>query len=824
MRNPERCLPWLLLLFVGSGCAALIYEIVWFQLLQLVIGSSAVSLGVLLGTYMGGMCLGSLALPRVVPPGRHPLRVYALLELGIGVCGLALLVIMPLAARFYAEHLGGGQEGILVRGALCGILLLPPTVLMGATLPAIARWVEATPRGVSWLGFFYGGNIAGAVFGCLLAGFYLLRLYDVGTASMVAAAINGAVALIGLALARGSEAGAVADGEGETDAPARAPVREVYLVIALSGMAALGAEVVWTRLLSLMLGATTYTFSLILAVFLAGLGIGSAAGAALARGRLPPRLLLGCCQLLVAAAAAWAGAMLTRSLPFWPINPALSSSPWFLFQLDLLRCAWALLPAACLWGASFPLALAAASRRGDAGRLVGAVYAANTLGAIVGAAATSLLLIPWLGTQRAQQFLIGASVFAGLLALVPLAGQRAPGVVPPKGFARPRLWIGAAALLAAAGIAAGLFQAVAPVPWKLVAFGRWVATDESGAAPLYVGEGMNASVAVTRIASGARSFHISGKVEASSQTQDMRLQRMLGHLPALFHPRPRSVLVVGCGAGVTAGSFVVHPDVRRIVLCELEPLIPKVVAEHFGKENYHVVRDPRVQVVYDDARHYILTTREKFDIITSDPIHPWVKGAATLYTQEYFELCRRRLNPGGLVTQWVPLYQSTPDVVKSEMATFFRAFPEGSVWANDEAGAGYDVVLLGQAGPLRIDADWLQARLDRPEYRKVKASLDEVNLDSSYRLLAKYGGRARDLQPWLADAQINRDRNLRLQYLAGLGLDAYQAVDIYNSMLTYRKFPRDVIVGSEAKLRALRTALQPQTVPQGLFSDWEEDW
>src|SRR5689334_9950133 len=198
---PRRFLPALLVLFVGSGCAALIYEIVWFQLLQLVIGSSAVSLGVLLGTYMGGMCLGSLALPRLIPPGRHPLRVYALLELGIGVCGLALLVAMPAAGGFYAQHVGSGLGGILLRGVLCGLLLLPPTLLMGATLPAIARWVEATPRGVSWLGFFYGGNIVGAVAGSLLAGFYLLRLYDMATATYAAVALNVLVALLALGIA-----------------------------------------------------------------------------------------------------------------------------------------------------------------------------------------------------------------------------------------------------------------------------------------------------------------------------------------------------------------------------------------------------------------------------------------------------------------------------------------------------------------------------------------------------------------------------------------------------------------------------------------------
>ena len=198
---PRRFLPVLLVLFVGSGCAALIYEVVWLQLLQLVIGSTAVSLGVLLGTFMGGMCLGSLLLPRLVSGRRHPLRVYALLELGIGAIGLVVLFGMPSVEQVYARYAGHGPPGILLRGAVAGVCLLPPTLLMGATLPAIARWVETGPEGVSWLGFFYGGNIAGAVFGCLLAGFYLLRVYDMATATYVAFALNVTVAAIALALA-----------------------------------------------------------------------------------------------------------------------------------------------------------------------------------------------------------------------------------------------------------------------------------------------------------------------------------------------------------------------------------------------------------------------------------------------------------------------------------------------------------------------------------------------------------------------------------------------------------------------------------------------
>ena len=192
---------------------------------------------------------------------------------------------------------------------------------------------------------------------------------------------------------------------------------------------------------------------------------------------------------------------------------------------------------------------------------------------------------------------------------------------------------------------------------------------------------------------------------------------------------------------------------------KFEPLVPQVVAEYFGKENYNVVRNPKVEIVYDDARHFVLTTHEKFDIITSDPIHPWMKGSATLYTKEYFELCKQHLNPGGVITQWVPLYESNSDVVRSEFATFFEAFPHGTVWGNDKNGEGYDVVLLGQAEPTKIDVEAMQARLNQPDHKPVVASLEDIGKGSSIRLLATFAGVAPDLQNWLKGAEINHDRN-----------------------------------------------------------------
>jgi spermidine synthase len=856
--SPPRFLPALLLLFAGSGAAALIYEVVWFQLVQLVIGSSGVSLGVLLGTFMGGMFLGSLLLPRFIPAGRHPLRVYAVLEAGIGLFGVLLLLLIPLAGGAYSAIVGRGFGAILLRAFVCALLLLPPTVLMGATLPAIARWIETTPRGVAWMGFFYGGNIAGAVVGCVLAGFYLLRVHDATTATFVALALNLAVAGAAWALAGFQKHRVPA-----VDAPAPAPVftresRFVYVAIGLSGLTALGAQVIWTRLLSLLLGATVYTFSIILAVFLTGLGLGSGVGSYMAKTVQRPRVALGVCQFLLVLAIAWTAFMLARSLPYWPINPSITSSPLMLFQIDLVRAAWAIFPATVLWGASFPLAVAAAASKGqDPARLLGGVYAANTVGAIVGAVGFGMVVIPWLGTQAAHQIAIALASVSALLLLFPAlaaapadAAAPAAGMVPARhspataaragvrppssprtagtppaqaavdasertrrgsGAGRPvparssgrALWLAIpvfATLL--------LVRAVPDVPPVLIAYGRYAATYDPPNA-LYIGEGMNASVAVTELANGDRNFHVSGKIEASTEPQDMRLQRMLGHLTALLHEQPRTVLVVGFGAGVTAGTFVTHPSVERIVICEIEPLIPQVVSRYFAEVNHHVLSDPRVEVIYDDARHYLLTTDEKFDVITSDPIHPWVKGAAALYTKEYFDLARRHLNPGGVMTQWVPLYESTEDVVKSEVATFFDVFPNGTIWGNDIDGRGYDVVLAAKDGPMTVDVSALQQRLDGSDHNAAAISLAEVGFTSVFALLSTYAGQGPDLKDWLADADINTDRSLRLMYIAGMGLNRYEQSAIYEEMLRRRRFPEELFAGSGNDRELLRSILSP---------------
>jgi spermidine synthase len=788
-------LPILLVLFIGSGCAALIYEIVWFQLLQLVVGSSAVSLGVLLGTYMGGMCLGSLLLPRYVSAREHPLRVYAIIEGGIGVCGLLVLLILPLLDHLYAAIGGSGLFGILMLAFVAAICLLPPTLLMGASLPAIARYVESSPRGVSRLGFFYGGNIAGAVFGCLFAGFYLLRVYDMPTATYVAAAVNAVVAWLSYRLSTRTPYEPTPPGDSPPleASPAPAAQSAVYIAIGLSGLTALGAEVVWTRLLSVMLGATVYTFSIILGVFLVGLGLGSGLASHLVRQMKSPRVALGVCQILLAAAIAWTAYTLADALPNWPINPLLAKSAVFNFQVDILRCMWAIFPAACLWGASFPFALAAAAARSkDSGTLVGGVYAANTVGGIFGALAFSIILIPWIGTQDSQRLLIALATISALIVFASLVRSLGKG--------------GVAAIVASVLAIIWIIASISPVPWLAVAYGRRMMLQSNPGRALYVGEGRNYSVVVSELPDGERYFHVAGKVEASTATYDMRLQRMLGQIPALFH-EPKSVLIVGFGAGVTAGTFVVHPTVEKITICELEPLVPPAATEYFQKENYNIKNDPRTRIRYDDARHFILTSKDKFDIITSDPIHPWVKGTSSLYSKQYFELVKEHLSPGGIVTQWVPLYESDLATVKSELATFFAVFPNGTVWANAINGEGYDVVLLGQVEPLNLNVDALEDRWSRPDYARVAQSMGAVNFHNATDMLATYAGRASDMKRWLAGADINEDMSMRLQYLAGMGLNFDNTAKIYAEMLEYRRFPRELFTGSEQRIRTLEDLL-----------------
>ncbi|MGC4085814.1 MAG: fused MFS/spermidine synthase [Vicinamibacterales bacterium] len=669
-----------------------------------------------------------------------------------GLMGLAMLVVLPLVTRVYLAAGGLGPIGVVMRALIAAACLLPPTFAMGATLPAIAHFVQRSADGRAWLGFFYAGNLAGAVLGCLGAGFYLLRVFDMHVASYVAAAINFIVAGIAWRLAASvAPVSASADTSSDTGSRRDEPVTAtsfapIYLAIGLSGFCALAAEVVWTRMLALAFGATVYTFSLILAVFLCGLGLGSSAGAAMSRRLRRPAVAFGWCQFAAVAAMFWSADALAHVVPFWPGQAVTGANIWDVFRIDTVRAIYAVLPAPICWGASFAFALAAvADDDADTGETVGRLYAANTLGAIAGALSTSLVLVPMFGTQQAQRLMLLAGLAAGLVVLW-------------------RITRGAVARMAVhvAMLATLLVLPVVPgVPGILVAYGRHAAAWAGRAHEIiYVGEGMHASIAVSRTEDGVLNYHNAGKVQASSQPADMRLQRMLGHLTTLVPAKPRSVLVIGFGAGVTAGAVSVNPAVERVTIVDIEPLVPRVSAQYMGSVNHDVAKNPKVRIIADDARHFLQTTTETFDAITSDPLDPWVKGAATLYTREFFDVARAHLNPGGVMTLYVQLFESSPDAVKSEVATFFEAFPEGLIFGNMFDGHAIDTVLLGQVEPPRIWVDEIETMLRSPGFAEADSSLVQAGLFGAVELFGNYAGRARDLGGWLADAQINHDKDL----------------------------------------------------------------
>lgn len=777
------------MLFAASGAAALIYQVVWFQQLSLAIGSSALSLGVLLATFMGGLCLGSLLASRTAV--RSPLRAYAAIELAIGVLGLVALAAIPLLGGAYAALAGGGSLSLGLRLAIAALALLPATMLMGATLPVVAGWLRADAHAAAWLGSCYAANTVGGVLGCIGAGFYLLRVHDARVATLVAVALNVAIAALAGALARRAEARSLAPTHAAAVTAGTRGTLPIYVAAALSGMTALAAEVLWTRHLSLLLGGTVYTFALILAVLLLGLGAGSAAGAALGR-RIDPRTALAAAQAALGLLLVAAAYVLARSLPYWPIDVAVPTSAAVALQLDLLRTAYVVLPAALLWGASFPLALAALVRAGEIPRrAVGRLYAVNTAGAIVGALATTFLLVTALGSQRTQQLLVVATAAAAVLLLLTSSTTR-----------RGRR-VAAAAATSVALLAAAF--AVPPLPPELVAYGRFLPTRGLGANVVYVGEGLTASVAVTEEPNGTLTYHNAGKTQASTYPEDMRLQRMLGHLATLLPARPREVLVIGLGAGITAGAVALDPAVERVVVAELEPLVPKVASRYFAEHNFGVVDSDKVQLRIDDGRHVLATSRRRFDAITSDPLDPWVKGAAALYTREFWELCEQHLNDGGVVTVFVQLYEITEEAVRSELATFVDVFPNAVVFANTVEGVGYDAVLVGRKGDEPIDLTALARRLERPDYAPVASSLRAVGFDSALDLMSTFAASAESLGPWLAGAPRNTDRNLRLQYLAGQGLNVFAAGEIFGRLAGgAAELPPGSFTGTPAELEELR--------------------
>lgn len=760
--------------FFVSGAAALIYQITWIRSLSLVFGGSHLAVATVVSVFMGGLALGSMLAGRYLHRHRSGLRLYAMLELGIALGALVFQLLLQAYPTIYTVLVLPAPEFppylTLVRVALCVAALLPITTLMGATLPLIVDFCAERPAELGRrLSALYAINTAGAVFGVLLAGFVLLPTMAISGTIAVAFSANLLAAMAAWWLSRHDlplqdiSTNATSPGFGHSAEGLASDGLGPFLLwgSALSGFCALAYELLWTRVLVVGLGATDYGFSAILAAFLVGIGAGSALYNRLREHLRPGIRLFAVTQLLIGTAIAFS---VTRLYDLPGIYVALQQTlvsfgadRFYARQLANLAVAFFYLGLpALLMGVSFPLAGELYGRYcRSAATAVGWVASANTLGAIVGAAFAGFALIPLAGIERAIHLVIVVNLSFGLFLLlrtsrlgsftllVPLAGVGVAVtlVVMPHWF---RAWDDSFFAVYRSN-RPELFTSTERIDQAVKAY-----------RVLYYGEGNTSIVAATQLGK-LKIFSTNGRVEATSDLQDAQNQFALGHLPTLLHPDPREVLVVGGGSGMTLGATSVHPSVTRVTLAELEPKVLGVI-NVFGDLNHQVLSSPKLQVVINDGRNHLLTTRQRYDVITSDPIHPWFRGAGYLYTQEYFELAAARLKPGGLMAQWLPLYQMNTDHIRSVLASFAAAFRHVDVWLLYS-----DAVVIGSNEPIRLDLDRVDQLLARAP--ALAADLAKVNLGPSpetllgYRVIGNSGVAA-----LTRGARVNTDDNLFLEF------------------------------------------------------------
>jgi len=740
-RHPDTVV---LVCFFISGATGLIYEVLWSRRLTLVFGVTVLAVSTVLAAFMGGLALGSAVFGRIADRCRHPLRLYALLEAAIGLICFATPWLFVLVEQAYvAIHPGlAGRPWLLrlVRFALSMAVLMPPAMLMGGTLPALTRALMRRLDQVGGrVGALYGTNTIGAMVGAVAGGFLLIPAVGIRQSIYLTAVLNLGVALAAYALYLASDTRTPEEEQAERpESPATAQAGYVWLLVAygLCGAASMIYEVGWTRVLSLAVGTSTYAFCAMLAAFLAGIGLGSLVLASRGRASVDrlraPLLWFGIVELAIGALVTFLTPVLDR-LPFLflALFRAIGPRFWLLEGGKLLIALVVMLPPALLMGYAFPLVTRLATESmGVVGRRVGAVYAANTVGTVIGSFAAGFLLIPAIGVRHALAVGVALNLVVGA------------AYVAASFRLRPRL------------AAAGLIVAGAAVAaWPLLPdWNRSVLTSGAYIYPgyylrgssrhlmqdkevLYYRDALTATVSVTRVTlpmmpEPLLSLQINGKTDAS--TGDLSTQLMLAHLPTLLHPDPSSALVVGLASGCTLGALELHEEFERIDCVEIEPAMVEVT-EHFRDVNRDCLRDPRVNLVLDDARNFLLVTRSRYDLITSEPSNPWISGVANLFTRDHFELCRDHLTEDGLFCRWIPLYNLAPDDLRCILATFSDVFPHCSLWLFPTLAT--DAFLIGTTSPLVID---LVSLAPRAAAGQVPGDLQAAGVRDTWDLLAGY--------------------------------------------------------------------------------------
>lgn len=751
-------------LFFLSGFSALVYQVAWMRQLSLFFGSDVYSAAITLAVFFGGLSLGSLFGGRIADRLALPLVLYGALEIGIGAYALfftsLLDVFQPLFQAVYREHFDSapmlyhGFRTVVAAGAL-----LAPTAFMGATLPLILRgFVRRVDELGARTGAFYGINTFGALAGTLTVGFVLLPTLGMYRTVWLAAAINlliGAVAIVvGLRLVQAS-APAVRRSQGHTQATmassgARPIGRAALITIALSGAAALALEVVWTRILVQSFSGTVFSFAIMLASFLAGIFYGSVRVARTVDRHPAPALLLARLELwLGASVAALAVASYVAPHVFatllWSITALTEGNFAVASVITKMGVSVALISIpTMLLGATFPVAVKLNTPDvTETGRDTGEVYAANTAGGIAGALLGGFVLVPTLGARNS--LLVIALTFLAAAAVMLLATRRR-GI--PIGGAKT--------------IAAPLFVVVvcaigaALLPPQVIAnYGLQQSTRPE---IIFHAEGVAHTLTMVRNAAGDTIMLINGNVEADTTLVQRRHFVLKGHLPLLLHPNPRSVAVVGLGLGITLAAIEHHPNVERIQVIELSPEMVEA-QQYLRPINGGVLEDPKVSVRIDDGRNFMTMSADRFDMVTADPIHPRITGTGFLYTREYYQAIKRRLLPGGIVLQWMPMYQVSPRSFNVAFRTFAKAFPNALfVYVR---GHG---LFVAANGDLSIDLAEIGRRLADPQ---VTADLTGIGIDGADELLAHVLMGPRQIADYLraaGDATLNTDDNAYLEY------------------------------------------------------------
>ena len=774
-------------LFFLSGAAGLAYEVVWLRLLVLVFGSAHFAVTVVLTAFMAGIGLGALVAGRWVDrTAWHPLAVYGLLEVGIGVSALAVppLIdgIRPIAASLPSAVGATFYIGSLVRFLLSLAVLIVPTMLLGGTLPVLGRLVRSAEGGAGrGVAILYAANVAGAVLGVMVTGFVLLPLAGAARTGAAAAAVNVALGVAALAASRvwPLEASAA-----EPTAP-RAPDPGPFprLVVGAAGAIAMTYEVAWSRLLGLVLGSSVYAFTVMLATFLAGLAAGASLGSRWAAEGAEPRAALRRLAAVIAGGAA-AGYVTLHVLPALPAtyaaafhglgladgSAALAGRAVRLAALEFAVAGAAMLPAAICAGMVFPLTLGIVvndPRR--VGRTVGALSAASTAGTIAGAAFAGIVLLPVAGLQGS----LLAAVGAGLLLAAVVCGR---GARRPPG----RRWL--------APVGVGVLMAVlvaARPPWEPLVMNSGVfqyapelgaaartrdgfrAAQRDDAEVLFYEEGLTANVLVARQPSTDNVWlSIDGKIDASSRS-DLATQLLLGHLPMVWRsagPDEASAAVIGYASGITTGAVTRHAP-ARVAAVEIEPAVIRA-SFLFDDVNHAPLEDPAVRLVESDGRTFLAADGDPYDVIVSEPSNPWMTMAANLFTREFFEAGRGRLAPGGVFSQWIQLYGMRPEDLRSLVATFAAAFPRVAMFWGIP---GRDLVLLGSDAALGVDVARLEAALSRAT---VAADLARIDIRGVEDLLAFYLTDDAGARAFAAGAPLNTDDNGRIEFRAPLSLHA----------------------------------------------------